>query len=79
MRVRSRVDVKDRRIEKTRGCHLYAISKGGDGYLRMAVAVGRKILTYQWKYTAAWTSWCSSTKDMETADGFLFQKVGHGI
>lgn len=75
IRVRSRVEVKDRRIEKTRGCHLYTISKGGDGYLRMAVAVGRKILTYQWKYTAAWTSWCSSTKDTETVDGFLFQKV----
>lgn len=75
MRVRSRVDVKERRIEKTRGCHLYAISKGVDGYLRLAVAIGRKILTFQWKYTAAWTSWCASKKDMETSDGFTFQKV----
>ncbi|XP_031635963.1 GTPase-activating Rap/Ran-GAP domain-like protein 3 isoform X2 [Contarinia nasturtii] len=74
IKIRSRIDVKDRRIEKTRGCHLFAISKGGDGHLRMVVTIGRKILTFQWKYTAAWTSWCSSTNDMETVDGFLFQK-----
>ncbi|XP_055295173.1 GTPase-activating Rap/Ran-GAP domain-like protein 3 isoform X2 [Sitodiplosis mosellana] len=74
IKIRSRIDVKDRRVEKTRGCHLYAISKGGDGHLRMVVAIGRKMLTFQWKYTAAWTSWCSSSNDMETADGFLYQK-----
>lgn len=74
IKIRSRIDVKERRIEKTRGCHLYAISKGGDGHLNMVVAVGRKILSFQWKYTAAWTSWCA-TNDIETADGFLFQKV----
>lgn len=72
---RSRIDIKDRRIDKTRGCHLYAISKGGDGHLRMVVAIGKKMLTFQWKYTAAWTSWCSSTNEVETADGFLLQKV----
>lgn len=75
IKVRNRIDVKDRRIEKTRGCHLYATSKGGDGHLRMVVAIGRKISIFQWKYTAAWTSWCSSTTDFETADGFIFQKV----
>lgn len=75
VKVRSRIEIKDRRIEKTRGCHLYAISKGGDGHLRMVVSIGKKLLTFQWKYTAAWTSWCSSTNDIETADGFLFQKV----
>lgn len=75
IKIRSRIDVKDRRIDKTRGCHLFAISKGGDGHLRMVVAIGRKMFTFQWKYTAAWTSWCSSNTDMETADGFLFQKV----
>lgn len=75
IRVRSRCDVKDRRIDKTRGCHLYAISKGADGYLRMAVAVGRKISTFQWKYTAAWTSWRSSKKEMETSEGFLYLRV----
>lgn len=76
IKVRSRIDVKDRRIEKTRGCHLYAISKGGDGHLKVVVAIGKKILTFQWKYTAAWTSWCSTSNEIEHADGFLFQKVG---
>lgn len=78
IRIRSRLHVKDRRIEKTRGCHLYAISKGGDGHLRMATAVGRKIYTFQWKYTAAWTSWCSTSNDTETIDGFLFLRVSFG-
>lgn len=74
IKVRSRFDLKERRIEKTRGCHLYATSKGGDGYLRIAVAVGRKLLTFQWKYTAAWTSWCT-TNETETVEGFIFLRV----
>lgn len=68
---RSRIDVKDRRLEKTRGCHLYSTSKGGDGHLRMAVAVGKKLLTFQWKHTVAWTSWCPNS-DNDTIDGFIF-------
>lgn len=75
IKIRSRIDVKDRRIEKSRGTHLYAVSKGGDGHLRVVVAVGKKILIFQWKYTAAWTSWRSTTDDSETVEGFLFQKV----
>lgn len=75
LKIRSRIDVKDRRIEKTRGAQLYAISKGGDGHLRMVVAVGKKLLIFQWKYTAAWTSWRSTTDESETVEGFLFQKV----
>lgn len=74
IKIRSKCDVKDRRIEKTRGCHLYATSKGGDGYLRLVVAVGRKLLLFQWKHTAAYTSWCPNV-DTETNDGFLFLKV----
>lgn len=68
---RSRIDVKDRRLEKTRGCHLYSTSKGVDGHLRMAVAVGKKLLTFQWKHTVAWTSWCPNS-DNDTIDGFIF-------
>lgn len=75
IKVRSRSDLKDRRIEKTRGCHLYSISKGGDGHLRLIVAVGKKLFTFQWKHTAAWTSWCSSKTDTETVDGFIFLRV----
>lgn len=74
LKIRSKIDIRDRRIEKTRGCHLYTISKGGDGHLRIAVAVGRKMLTFQWKYSAAWTSWCSNN-ETETADGFIFLRV----
>ncbi|XP_055643647.1 GTPase-activating Rap/Ran-GAP domain-like protein 3 isoform X2 [Toxorhynchites rutilus septentrionalis] len=70
---RSRIDVKDRRIEKTRGCHLYAISRAGEAHLRMAVAVGRKLLIFQWKHTAAWTSWCPNS-DNDTVEGFMFLK-----
>ncbi|XP_058447300.1 GTPase-activating Rap/Ran-GAP domain-like protein 3 isoform X3 [Malaya genurostris] len=70
---RSRIDVKDRRIDKTRGCHLYAISRAGEAHLRMAVAVGRKLLIFQWKHTAAWTSWCPNS-DNDTVDGFIFLK-----
>lgn len=75
IKVRSRSDLKDRRIEKTRGCHLYSISKGGDGHLRLIVAVGKKLFTFQWKHTAAWTSWCSGKNDTETVDGFTFLRV----
>ncbi|XP_062711925.1 GTPase-activating Rap/Ran-GAP domain-like protein 3 isoform X3 [Aedes albopictus] len=70
---RSRIDVKDRRIDKTRGCHLFAISRAGEAHLRMAVAVGRKLLIFQWKHTAAWTSWCPNS-DNDTVDGFIFLK-----
>lgn len=74
LKVRSRLDVRDRRIDKTRGCHLYTISKGGDGYLRMATAVGKKLITFQWRYTAAWTSWCPNN-ETEAVDGFIFLRV----
>lgn len=76
LKLRTKSDIRDRRIEKTRGCHLYTISKGGDGHLRIAVAVGRKMLTFQWKYSAAWTSWCSNN-ETETADGFIFLRVNY--
>lgn len=72
--VRSKNDVKDRRLEKTRGCHLYSILNGSDGFLRMVVCVNKKLLIYQWKYTVAWTSWCSNN-ETETIDGFIFIKV----
>lgn len=78
IKVRARIELKDRRIEKTRGCHLFATSKGGDGYLRMAVAVGRKLFTFQWKYTAAWTSWCT-TNETETVEGFIFLRVSKQV
>lgn len=34
-RVRSKVDLKDHKLERTKGCHLYAISRPGGSHLRM--------------------------------------------
>ncbi|XP_037933070.1 GTPase-activating Rap/Ran-GAP domain-like protein 3 [Teleopsis dalmanni] len=70
---RSRAEVKDRRIDRTRGCHLFASSRVNGGHLRLVVAVGKKLQLFQWKHTAAWASWCSEN-DTETAEGFIFQK-----
>ncbi|XP_055707592.1 GTPase-activating Rap/Ran-GAP domain-like protein 3 isoform X2 [Phlebotomus papatasi] len=70
IKCRTRMDVKAHRIEKTRGTHLYSISNGSDGHLKMAVAIGRKLLMYQWKDTAAKHTWCNNGN--YTADGFLF-------
>ncbi|XP_026479610.1 GTPase-activating Rap/Ran-GAP domain-like protein 3 [Ctenocephalides felis] len=71
--VRTRLDVKDRRMDKTRGCHLYAISRPGGAYLKMAVAVGKRVLLFQWRHTAAWTAWCPAS-DTDTVEGFTFIK-----
>ncbi|XP_054729663.1 GTPase-activating Rap/Ran-GAP domain-like protein 3 isoform X1 [Anastrepha obliqua] len=73
LRCRSRAEVKERRIERTRGCHLYASSRISGGHLRLVVAVNRKLQLFQWKHTAAWTSWCPEN-DTETVEGFIFQK-----
>ncbi|XP_017489097.1 PREDICTED: LOW QUALITY PROTEIN: GTPase-activating Rap/Ran-GAP domain-like protein 3 [Rhagoletis zephyria] len=73
LRCRSRAEVKERRIERTRGCHLYASSRISGGHLRLVVAVNRKLQLFQWKHTAAWASWCPEN-DTETVEGFIFQK-----
>ncbi|XP_022237896.1 GTPase-activating Rap/Ran-GAP domain-like protein 3 [Limulus polyphemus] len=67
--VRGKADIRDHRLEKTKGCHLYAISRPGDSHLRMVVAVGRRLLVLQWRHSAAWTAWCASS-DTDTVDGF---------
>ncbi|EEZ97268.2 GTPase-activating Rap/Ran-GAP domain-like protein 3 isoform X1 [Tribolium castaneum] len=66
-----RLDIKDHRLERTRGVHLYAISRPGGARLRMCVAIGRKLLMFQWKHSAAWTAWCPSS-DTDTVEGFTF-------
>lgn len=76
LKIRSRLDIRNRRLEKTKGCHLYTISKGVDGHLRMAVAIGKKMLIFQWKYTAAWTSWCPNN-DFDPIEGFILLKVNY--
>lgn len=71
---RGRGEVKGNRIEKTRGCHLFGLLKASDGHLKMACGVGKKLLSFQWKHTAAWTSWCPNN-DNDTIEGFTFVKV----
>lgn len=70
---RSRADVRSRRMEKTRGCHLHTVARGPDGLLRMAVAVGRKVLTYQWRYSAAWAAWSPRIAEpkADVSDGWI--------
>nr|XP_045581398.1 GTPase-activating Rap/Ran-GAP domain-like protein 3 [Procambarus clarkii] len=70
-RVKVKVDLKDHRLERTKGCHLYAISRPGGSHLRTVVAVGRKLLILQWRHSAAWTAWCPAS-DTDTVDGFQF-------
>ncbi|XP_017790053.1 PREDICTED: LOW QUALITY PROTEIN: GTPase-activating Rap/Ran-GAP domain-like protein 3 [Habropoda laboriosa] len=71
--VRGRAHIKERRLARTRGCHLYTVTMPGGSHLRMCVAVGRRLTVLQWKHSAAWTAWCSAA-DTDTVDGFLFLK-----
>lgn len=70
---RNRAQCRERRMEKTRGCHLYSVSRSGaDGLLRMAVACGRKLLVYQWRYSAAWAAWYPRTDSRpDVVDGWI--------
>ncbi|XP_043510075.1 GTPase-activating Rap/Ran-GAP domain-like protein 3 isoform X3 [Frieseomelitta varia] len=71
--VRGRAHIKERRLPRTRGCHLYTITMPGGSHLRMCVAVGRRLTVLQWKHSAAWTAWCSAA-DTDTVEGFLHLK-----
>uniref|UniRef100_W8AJE0 GTPase-activating Rap/Ran-GAP domain-like protein 3 n=1 Tax=Ceratitis capitata TaxID=7213 RepID=W8AJE0_CERCA len=73
LRCRNRAEVKERRIERTRGCHLNTCSRISSGHLRLVVAINRKLQLFQWKHSAAWASWCSEN-DTETAEGFIYQR-----
>ncbi|XP_033104198.1 GTPase-activating Rap/Ran-GAP domain-like protein 3 [Anneissia japonica] len=66
-----RAEIKEHKLERTKGCHLYALSRPGGIHLRMAVAVCKKILLMTWKHSIAWTTWCT-TADTDTIDGFQF-------
>ncbi|XP_077505232.1 GTPase-activating Rap/Ran-GAP domain-like protein 3 isoform X13 [Amblyomma americanum] len=67
--VRTRSDLREHKLERTKGCHLYALSRPGGSHLRMAAAVGRRLLVLQWRHSAAWTTWCAAS-DTDTVDGF---------
>ncbi|XP_055959069.1 GTPase-activating Rap/Ran-GAP domain-like protein 3 [Patella vulgata] len=68
---RSKSDCREHRLERAKGCHLYALSRPCGSHLRMVVAVGKKLLLFTWKHSAAWSAWCPSV-DLDTIDGFTF-------
>ncbi|CAL4225609.1 unnamed protein product, partial [Meganyctiphanes norvegica] len=68
-RIRGRSELKEHRLERTKGCTQYATSRAGGSHLRMVVCVGKKLLVMQWRHSAAWTAWCPSS-DTDTVDGF---------
>lgn len=74
----SRQNLKDQRLERTKGTHLYAVSRLGGSHLRVAVAVGKKLLLLQWRHSAAWTAWCP-TSDTDTVEGFQYLRVSSGV
>ncbi|XP_013417806.1 GTPase-activating Rap/Ran-GAP domain-like protein 3 isoform X2 [Lingula anatina] len=69
--VRTKLDSRDHKIERSKGCHLYALSRPGGSHLRMVIAIGKRLLVMSWKHSAAWSAWCVSN-DTETVDGFQF-------
>ncbi|XP_036368697.1 GTPase-activating Rap/Ran-GAP domain-like protein 3 isoform X2 [Octopus sinensis] len=74
--VKSKSDCKDNRLEGTKGCHLYAISRQCEYPLRLAVAVSRKIVLYSWKHLVTFTSWCPKI-EFEPVDRFSFVQEIH--
>ncbi|XP_071821596.1 GTPase-activating Rap/Ran-GAP domain-like protein 3 isoform X4 [Apostichopus japonicus] len=71
--IRTRSDCKDHKLEKTRGCTLFAVSRPGGSHLRMVVAMGKKLSLFTWKHSAAWSAWCT-VADTDTIEGFQFVK-----
>ncbi|XP_076182297.1 GTPase-activating Rap/Ran-GAP domain-like protein 3 isoform X2 [Ptiloglossa arizonensis] len=71
--VRGRAHIKERKLPRSRGCHLYTTTMPGGSHLRMCIAVGRRLTVLQWKHSAAWTAWCSAA-DTDTVDGFMMLK-----
>lgn len=65
--IRNKNDAKERKLEGTKGSHLYAVSRPGCSHLRLVVCVGKKLLVYEWKHSTAWSAWCSSA-DVDTVD-----------
>ncbi|XP_068729084.1 GTPase-activating Rap/Ran-GAP domain-like protein 3 [Montipora capricornis] len=66
---KSRSFCKGHRVEKSKGCHLFALSQSSEKQLKLAVAVGRKVTLLRWKYDAVRSTW-SMTNDKDVANGF---------
>ncbi|XP_046739654.1 GTPase-activating Rap/Ran-GAP domain-like protein 3 isoform X9 [Diprion similis] len=70
---KTRSHSKEKKLERTRGCHIYSLTRPGGSHLRMCAAIGRRLVVMQWKHSAAWTAWCPAS-DTDTVDGFVFVK-----
>ncbi|KAL5011298.1 hypothetical protein ScPMuIL_009849 [Solemya velum] len=69
--IKSRADCKEHKIERTKGCHLYALSRPCSSHLRMVVCIGKRLQLFLWKHNLAWSTWCPSM-DQDTVDEFTF-------
>ncbi|KAJ8300873.1 hypothetical protein KUTeg_022392 [Tegillarca granosa] len=70
--VRTKTECREHKLEKTKGCHLYALSRPGASHLRMVVAIQKRLLLYTWKHSAAWSAWCP-TIDFDIVEGFTLE------
>ncbi|OQV22375.1 GTPase-activating Rap/Ran-GAP domain-like protein 3 [Hypsibius exemplaris] len=61
-------DCKDHRVEGTKGCLFFTLNRPGGNFLRMAVAMGRKVILLQWKHSAAHSV---MSHNEELLDGFV--------
>ena len=50
------------------------MSQSGEGELRLAVAVGKKVILLRWKHCAVWGTW-SLGNNRNVAEGFDTIKV----
>lgn len=66
---KTRAFCRNHRVGKSKGCHLFAVSQSGDSELKLAVAVGRKVILLRWKHSVTESTW-SVANDKNVADGF---------
>ncbi|ELT91917.1 hypothetical protein CAPTEDRAFT_143813 [Capitella teleta] len=68
---RTKADVKDHKIERTKGCHMYSVSRAGSTHLRLIVAASKRLMVFVWRHSSAWSVWYPLS-DNDVIDGFQF-------
>ncbi|XP_048586836.1 GTPase-activating Rap/Ran-GAP domain-like protein 3 isoform X2 [Nematostella vectensis] len=64
----TREDCKKHKLDRTKGCHLFAALRSSQP-LFLAVACGRKVALLKWKHPLVWSSWAvGNVRDM--TEGF---------
>ncbi|XP_055339868.1 GTPase-activating Rap/Ran-GAP domain-like protein 3 isoform X2 [Paramacrobiotus metropolitanus] len=61
-------DCKDHKLEGSKGCLFFTLNRPGGNYLRMAIAMNRKIILMQWKHSIAYSALCPHE---DTINGFV--------